>query len=192
MKTAAPWTLSDSLSGTRTRGWMALGSLLFAVLTAAAAAVSFPLPFSPVPVTLQTFAVLLAGSMLGPVWGPVSQLLYLAAGVAGMPVFANGGAGLGSIAGPTGGYLVGFVPAAWLMGLLARPGASWGRIALGLAVANLALFACGVGHLMLFVGRSATLAVELGFFPFIPGMIAKGAATGALIRSRRVSGWFLS
>lgn len=186
---AQSWLVSRPLARTRPAGVMALGSLLFAVLTAVGAAAGFPLPFSPVPVTFQTLAVVLAGAVLGPVWGPVSQLLYIGAGVAGMPVFANGAAGAGVLMGPTGGYLVGFVIGAWVAGLLTRPGGPWLRLALGLLVAHLAVFACGLSQLMLFTGHSARAAVELGFLPFLPGLAAKLIAGTGLLRSRRLTGW---
>ncbi len=98
--TANTWLLDRTLARTRSTGVMALGALLFAVLTAVGAAVSFPLPFSPVPVTLQTLAVVLAGAMLGPIWGVISQIAYVGAGISGLPVFANGTAGIGD-EGPT-------------------------------------------------------------------------------------------
>lgn len=184
------WLLDKTLARTRPGWTLALGSLLFAVLTALGAAASFPLPFSPVPVTLQTLAVVLAGAMLGPVWGPISQVLYIGAGVSGIPVFAGGLSGPGVLAGPTGGYLVGFVAAAWLAGLMIRPGVSWPRLLLGLGASHLAVFACGVSHLMLFTGQSLRLAVELGVIPFLPGLLVKILAAAGLLRSRRLTGFF--
>jgi len=187
---AQSWTVARPLARTRPAGAMALATLLFAALTAVGAALSFPLPFSPVPVTLQTLAAVLAGAVLGPVWGPVSQILYVGAGIAGMPVFAGGAAGPGVLAGPTGGYLAGFVIGAWVAGLLTRSGASWIRLALGLLAAHLAIFACGLSQLMIFTGHSARVAVELGFLPFVPGLAVKILAGTGLLRSRRVTGWF--
>jgi biotin transport system substrate-specific component len=189
---AAAWTQDRSLAGTRPGLVMALGSVLFAVLTAAGAAVAFPLPFSPVPVTLQTLFVVLSGAMLGPVWGPLSQVMYVGAGASGLPVFAGGTAGAWVLAGPTGGYLVGFVIASWVAGLLTRPGASWARLLVGLLAAHATIFLCGVSHLMLFAGRSATLAVQLGFFPYLPGLAIKTLAAAGALRTRRVAGWFRS
>ena len=189
---AATWTQDRSFARTRPGLVMALGSVLFAVLTAVGAVVAVPLPFSPVPVTLQTLFVVLSGAMLGPVWGPLSQILYVGAGVSGMPVFAGGTAGAWVLAGPTGGYLVGFVIASWLSGLMTRPGASWTRLLIGLLAAHAAIFLCGVSHLMLFAGRSAMLAVQLGFLPFVPGLALKTLAAAGALRSRRMSGWFRS
>ena len=179
-----------SLAPARPFWAMALGSLLFLVVTAVGAAASFPLPFSPVPVSLQTLAVVLAGAMLGPVWGPVSQLLYVGAGTAGMPVFAGGAAGPAVLAGPTGGYLVGFVVGAWIAGLLVRPGSSWLRLALGMLAAHAGIFLCGLSQLMLFTGPSVPATLELGLLPFLPGLAVKLGAAMGVLRSRTLTGWF--
>jgi biotin transport system substrate-specific component len=92
----------------------------FAALTAVGARLQFHLPFTPVPVTGQVFCVLLAGAVLGARLGFVSQVEYLAAGAAGLPVFAHGG-GMAALLGPTGGYLIGFPIAAAVVGALAHP-----------------------------------------------------------------------
>lgn len=107
-------------SATDVRRRVAIGlaaATAFAALTALGARVQFPLPFTPVPVTGQVFCVLLAGCVLGPRLGFLSQVEYLAAGAAGLPVFAFGG-GPGALLGPTGGYLVGFPIAALAVGAL--------------------------------------------------------------------------
>lgn len=169
---------------------IALGVLLFAVLTGLGAAISFPLPFTPVPVSLQTLTVLLAGAVLGPLWGPVSQLLYLAAGAAGLPVFAGGAAGPGVFLGPTGGYLAGFVAAAWITGLLVRPGASWLRSVPGLLAGHAVVFLFGVSHLMLFLGSDPGNALRLGLVPFLPGMVLKTLLAAGLLRPARLGGRF--
>lgn len=187
---AGAWVLDRPLTVTRPAGAMALGSLFFAVLTAVGAAVSVPLPFSPVPITMQTFFVVLAGAVLGPVWGPVSQMTYVMAGLAGLPVFAGGTAGPGILAGATGGYLIGFVPAAWLAGLLVRPGSSWIRLIAGLTAAHAVVFVCGLSQLSLFTGRSLAAAVQLGLLPFVSGTVLKVTAAAALLRSRKATGWF--
>lgn len=188
--TANTWLLDRPLAQTRSTGVMALGALLFAVLTAVGATVSFPLPFSPVPVTLQTLAVVLAGAMLGPLWGAVSQIAYVGAGISGLPVFANGTAGVGILLGPTGGYLVGFILAAWVAGLFTRPGATWPRLFSGLVLAHVVVFICGLSHLMLFTDNSLATAVSLGLVPFLPGLSVKVLASIGILRSKRISGWF--
>jgi biotin transport system substrate-specific component len=93
-----------------------------AALTAALAQVSIPVPGLPAPVSFQPFGVYAAGLLLGARWGGFSMVLYLLTGIAGVPVFANGGAGLGYLLGPTGGYLVGYLVAAVLIGLIAHGG----------------------------------------------------------------------
>ena len=135
------------------------------------------IPFYPVPMTLQTLAVMLIGALLGWRLGTATVLLYLAEGAAGLPVFAGTperGLGLAYMAGPTGGYLLGFVLAAMLVGWLAERGwtRSIGRCILTMCAANLALFVPGVLWLGVLFGWSPQL-LDLGVTPFIPGAILK-------------------
>ena len=158
-------------------GVVLLGSLFIAL----SAQVALPLPFSPVPVTGQTFAVLAVGAALGRARGTASVLAYLGEGAAGLPVFAGGAAGIAPLLGPTGGYLLGFLPGAWLCGALAERG--WDRRVGGTIAAmllgNAAIFAVGLPWLSGFVGASNALA--LGFWPFLPGDVVKiGLAAAAL------------
>jgi len=153
------------------------GSLLVALC----AQVSVPLPFSPVPVTGQTFAVLLLGATLGARRGAAALLLYLAEGAAGLPVFAPGGLpGVARLAGPTGGSLLAFPAAAFLVGLLVeRPEASgprrwWTWLAAALAAEALIL-AAGTAWLALLTQASWMEAARLGAWPFLPGSVAKAA-----------------
>ncbi|MCX2728035.1 biotin transporter BioY [Thermomicrobium sp. 4228-Ro] len=143
------------------------------VLTALAAHVSIPLPFTPVPITGQTFAVLLVGAALGSRRGAASMALYLAEGLAGLPVFAGGKAGLAVLLGPTGGYLIGFIAAAFVTGWLAERG--WDRrpltTALAMVLGNLVIYLFGVSWLAVFVGISK--APLLGMIPFLPGDLLK-------------------
>ncbi|QIA26540.1 biotin transporter BioY [Thermaerobacter sp. PB12/4term] len=97
---------------------------LMAGLTAVLSYLRIPLPFTPVPITGQTLGVMLSGLLLGPRWGFAAQLAYLLLGVAGVPVFAGGAAGLAVVLGPTGGFLMSYPLAAGLTGLLSRPGAA--------------------------------------------------------------------
>ncbi len=89
---------------------------LFAALTGAVAWFKIPLPFTPVPITLQTLAVLLSGAMLGPYYGALSMIIYLVVGAIGLPVFAGGSSGVGALLGPTGGYLFSYPLAAFVIG----------------------------------------------------------------------------
>ena len=145
------------------------GSLFVAL----AAQIAIPLPFSPVPITGQTLAVLLIGALLGSRRGAYSLLLYLAEGALGLPVFAGGRCGLAYMLGPTGGYLMGFVAAAFVTGLLAEQ--RWDRRArsnaLAMLLGNVIIYACGLTWLAHFVGADKALA--MGFYPFVAGDLVK-------------------
>jgi biotin transport system substrate-specific component len=142
------------------------------LLTALAAQVSIPLPFTPVPITGQTFAVLLVGAALGS-RRAAGMALYVAQGLAGLPVFAGGKAGLAVLLGPTGGYLNGFIAAAFVTGWLAERG--WDRrpltTALAMVLGNLVIYLLSVSWLAVFVGISK--APLLGMVPFLPGDLLK-------------------
>lgn len=164
---------------------------LFAAAIAVSSWVSVPLPFSPVPLTLQTLAVLVAGGLLGRAWGPVSVLVYLLVGLVGVPVFSGFGAGPGVLFGPTGGYLVGFVAAAFAMGVAgdrvrAPGGGEAGRFAVlvvGAVVASAAVYAVGVPWLASVTGMGATAALAAGMAPYLIGDVVKAVAAVALVRS---------
>ncbi len=151
------------------------GSALVALL----AQVSIRLPFTPVPVTGQTLAVLLVGGALGGWLGGLSMLLYLLEGAVGLPVFASHASGLASF-GATGGYLVGFVVMAFVVGRLAERG--WDRTLLksiaAMVLAEAVLYAIAVPWLGLYVGMSH--AIPLGFLPFIAGDGLKLLIAGGL------------
>ncbi|OFW65121.1 MAG: hypothetical protein A2Y74_08000 [Actinobacteria bacterium RBG_13_63_9] len=151
-------------------------------------------PFYPVPMTMQTLAVLLVGGLMGPKLGAASVAGYLALGLTGAPVFHNGLGGPAVVAGPTGGYLVGFLPAVVLMGLFARRVRvrASGRngllrglapLAFGAVLAEVAIYALGVPWLALFVELDLGQAIAAGVVPFILGdllkmLVAIGAVRG--------------
>ena len=153
----------------------------FSVLVALSAQVAIPLPFTPVPLTLQTMVVLATGALLGSKRATASILLYLAEGAAGLPVFSLGRGGIAHIAGPTGGYLVGFVVAAFLVGFLCERGwdRKWLSAVAALFVGDVALFACGVLWLGVLTGFSQALV--LGVLPFAAGDVAKIVACSGLL-----------
>ncbi|HEV8392837.1 MAG TPA: biotin transporter BioY [Vicinamibacterales bacterium] len=180
-------TRSDTGTSLATR---AVAVLFFAALTAAAAQVSVPLPFTQVPFTFQPTIVLLSGLVLGPRLGAASQLLYLAAGIAGLPVFAASPAlppGVWRLLGPTGGYLLSYPLAAFIAGALARRGfdrrylSSIAAMALGLVV----IYACGTLWLAYAsVGRTAiglASAFATGVVPFVIADIVKLAAAAGIV-----------
>jgi biotin transport system substrate-specific component len=149
----------------------------FAVATALAGQVFVPLPGTPVPMTLQTLFVILAGAMLGPGLGAASQVAYLGMGIAGLPVFYGGAFGFWHLLGPTGGYLLAFPVAAYLAGLLARPSGrktvvDLARVFVGLLVASLSILAIGTAWLAGMTGDLAG-ALALGVVPFIVGDVVK-------------------
>jgi biotin transport system substrate-specific component len=142
-------------------------------------------PMIPVPMTMQTFAVLLVAAVLGPRLGTASVLLYLAEGAAGLPVFAGGTAGYGRLLGPTGGFLLAFPIAAYATGWLMQraPGRSLlGALAVML-IGHALIFAGGVPWLALTIGIER--ALTLGFMPFIPGTLVKSALIVASLAALR-------
>ena len=159
--------------------WIGAGA--FMALTVAGAKISVPLPWTPVPGTLQPLAVLLAGLFLGPRGGAASQILYLSAGLAGLPVFALPGAGPAYFAGPTAGYLLGFVPAAWMAGWLVQGTGSPGFLrCLAAAVAGASiLHLAGATWLSVLSGDPhAVLLTSL--LPFVLFDLSKAALAAAL------------
>ena len=168
----------------------ALMVLAGAGILALAGQLKFLLPFTPVPVTAQTLAVVLVAGVLGSMRGTLSVLGFLAAGLAGAPVFAAGG-GPAYLFGPTGGYLLGFMPAAWLTGALAsnfRASAGLTR-ALGMlaavALGDAVIFAAGLAWLGVYKPLAGSI-LAAGLLPFLPGEAVKLAfATLALTRLRR-------
>ncbi|HEY7058494.1 MAG TPA: biotin transporter BioY [Vicinamibacterales bacterium] len=151
-----------------------VGAVLFVtVLTAMAAQVSVPLPFTPVPFTLQPMVVLLGGAALGARLGMSSQLLYLAAGIAGLPVFAASPVlpqGIGRLLGPTGGYLMSYPLAALVAGALAERGFDrrFGKSIVAMAAGLAIIFTCGVAWMAWGatpIGLDRALAA--GLYPFV-------------------------
>jgi len=152
------------------------------LLLALSAQVAFPLPFSPVPVTFQTFVVLAAGAVLGSRLGALSVLVYLTEGMIGLPFFAKGAAGIAYLRGVTGGYLLGFVAAAFVVGLLVERG--WGRkvstAMMAMGIGNVVLYVFGIAWLQTILNISTAKALFLGLYPFIAGDLYK-IGIGALL-----------
>ncbi|MBI5596188.1 MAG: biotin transporter BioY [Elusimicrobia bacterium] len=174
-------TLSDAVFPEAGRLVRASEVAAMSLVIALGAQLQVPLPFSPVPMTGQTFGVLMAGMLLGARGGALAVAAYLTEGLLGLPFFAGGAAGPLVFAGPSGGYLIGFLPAAWFAGLLAEQG--WDRTPVRAAAAMLAgsaaIFACGVLGLARFLPASELL--RAGVLPFLPGDVVKaGLAAAAL------------
>jgi biotin transport system substrate-specific component len=160
----------------------------FSLLTALAAQVVVPLPFTPVPLTGQTFAVLLTGALLGRRLGALAMLAYLLEGAAGLPFFRGGAGGVAHFSGATAGYLLAFPAAAYVTGHLAERG--WDRrfatAAAAMALGSLVILACGWAWLALMFKGGAE-AFWLGVAPFLPGDVLKIALAAAVLPS----GWAL-
>lgn len=153
-----------------------------ALFVALAAQIAVPLPGNPVPITFQVLAVLLVGGLMGPALGAASLTVYLLLGIAGLPVFAPPGApGLARLIGPTGGYLLAYPFAAALAGRLVADGRDWGRLAIGLVAATVAIHLGGIAQLTLLTGDLGA-AVTLGSVPFLLGDLLKIVIAGLLIR----------
>ena len=154
-----------------------------ALLVAAAAQVEIPLGFTPVPISGQTFGVVLVGASLGARRGALALALYLALGMIGLPFYAGGGGGVEHAFGATGGYLVGFVVAAALIGWLAerRADRSPWKAFLAFQAGSLVIFALGLTGLVIALDVSWAEAARLGWFPFIPGDLIKTALAAGLL-----------
>ena len=165
--------------------------LMVTALTAAAAQVSIPVPFTPVPFTLQPMVVLLGGAALGPRLGMASQVLYLALGIAGFPVFAASAVlpqGVFRLLGPTGGYLMSYPFAAFVTGTLAQRGfdRSYLTSVLAMGAGLLMIFAGGVAWLAWFARPAAAgldIALRTGLYPFVPADIVKILMASAIMPS---------
>lgn len=163
-----------------------LAVIFFALLTALTARITIPLPFTIVPITLQTLAVLLSGLVLGSRAGASSQMLYLAAIAAGLPISASGLGGPAAFVTPTAGYLIAFVPAAFVAGYLLERGQGQNRQTLLLHImagvcGMLVIYAGGVAWLTVVLGNLQS-ALQQGLLPFIAIDLGK-ALVAALVAS---------
>jgi biotin transport system substrate-specific component len=145
------------------------GSIFLALL----ARLSIPVPFSPVPITGQTFGILFLGTVLGSRLGVLSVIAYISEGLVGLPIFAGGAAGFLYLLGPTGGYLIGFIPAVYLVGYLAEKG--WTNkftttfITMIIGTVNIFVF----GIIWLAVTAGFETALKIGLYPYISGAAVK-------------------
>lgn len=172
--------IARDATGTWSTALLALGGSL-----AIAASAQIQVPMQPVPMTMQSLVVLLVGIAYGWRLGAATVMLYLAEGMIGLPVFAGFRAGPAVLAGPTGGFLIGFVPAAALAGWLAAQGRTRGvfRATATLLAGHAVLFALGVAWLAVLIGFDR--AVVVGLLPFLPGTAVKAALGAALLAALR-------
>jgi biotin transport system substrate-specific component len=158
-----------------------IGAATFVILMSLGAFVRIPLPFTPIPLTLQTFFVLLSGAFLGSRLGAMTQLSYILLGVFGVPVFSGAGSGLFYLLGPTGGYLMGFILSALFLGRFigrrqTKLFSVFGLFCLG----DLIILVCGTVWLKLLLGYSFIKLLSVGLIPFAPGDLLK-AGVASLI-----------
>jgi biotin transport system substrate-specific component len=152
------------------------------IFIAVSAQIAFNVPFSPVPVTGQTFAVILTGALLGSRRGSLAVITYLFEGISGLPVFAHAQFGLIHLFGPTGGYLIGFIPAAFICGFLVENG--WGKTFLSstgiMFVGTIVIFISGLTWLKIFVGNENIWV--MGFYPYLTGAVIKIVLAASIYR----------
>ena len=176
-----PLVLADLVPAVRARNvvLVTLGVLLTALL----AQVSVPVPGSPVPITGQTLAVVLTAAALGPMRGVAVQVFYILAALVGLPFYSEASGGFEVVFGATGGYVIGFIPAAYLIGLAAKHGADRNPLkSIPLFIAGQAvIFAVGVPWLAVSTGMTASQALEAGFYPFILGGLVKAAVAAVVL-----------
>jgi biotin transport system substrate-specific component len=181
-----PIQLGERVSARARNVALVIVGALFIYLTSR---IAFPVPGSPVPVTGQTFGVLLVGGALGFRRGLAAVALYVAIGLIGLPFFAEGKGGVSVILGATGGYLVGFIVAGALVGRLAELG--WDRHFAGavaaMAIGNVVIYLIGVPWLMAVTGASLPTAIAQGVTPFIVGDLVKLVLAAGTFRV----GWWL-
>ena len=153
---------------------------MFGAATAAGAYIMIPLPL--VPITLQTLFLNLAAALLGGGLGALSQVVYVLIGIIGLPVFAGGKAGFGVLLGPTGGYLIGFIISAYVVGKLieirGRPGFVW--TACAMVIGMIVIYACGVTQLSIIAKISINKSISVGVLPFLIGDALKIVAAALL------------
>jgi biotin transport system substrate-specific component len=151
------------------RARLGLGVVAFVLLAAVSAQVAIRLPWTPVPVTLQPLIVVLAGVLLGARAGSVAMVAYVTVGALGAPVFANGGAGLPWLFGPTGGYLLAAPAAAFVAGAVSGRAGAPMRLFAGLALGVVTMYVGGISQLMAITGLGVREATVLGAVPFLVG-----------------------
>jgi biotin transport system substrate-specific component len=155
---------------------------LFAALTAISGYINIPLPFSPVPITAQTLAVMLAGSVLKPKSACLSMITFLILGIIGLPIFSGGSCGISAIIGPTGGYLISWPIAALITALIIR---RFKPNFLNIFITNifsgiLIVYIIGTVHLSVVANLDLKTALFVGALPFIPGDILKAALSSTI------------
>ena len=172
------------MEGPSTSLRMTVYASLLAALIAAGAYLA--LPIGPVPIVLQNFFIFLSGLLLGPRWGAASVGVYLMAGALGLPVFAGGIGGIGRFAGPTGGYLLGYLPAVYVIGWISKKSKGRGALdVLAMVCGSIVIYGCGVSWLKILSGMTLAKTLAVGMYPFILGDGLKIAAAVPIVKALR-------
>jgi len=179
------WAVQDVVTDRRAR--LAVGVVAFALAAVFGAQIAVPVPLTPVPITLQTLFVILAGAVLGPRAGAASMALYVGVGALGAPVFSNGGAGLPWLLGPTGGYLLMYPASAFLVGAVAGRRGSMLRLLTALTLGVLAQYAGGLAQLAAITGQPFMQVAAMGALPFLFGDAVKIVTAAWLARRLRAT-----
>lgn len=185
--------MNDARTTTRTNVYAYMLCALFAALTAVCTFINIPLPFTPIPINLATLSVFLAGGLLGAKYGAMSQVVYILIGCIGLPVFSNYQGGLGVLAGPTGGYLVGYVTATIVIGIILkgilRSQESTKMEVIKIATAciggMITYFTLGTIWFMVLTRTGPIAALASCVIPFLPGDALKITAATLLITKLR-------
>jgi len=163
---------------------MTVYSSLFVAFIAIGAFIAIPI--GPVPIVLQNMFVLLAGLILGPVWGLACVAVYLLIGLAGMPVFSGGTSGIGRLFGPTGGYLLGYLPCVFVTAALSKGlGKKLVSDIFAMVIGSLIVYAAGVPWLKLVTSMTLEKALVVGMYPFLIGDMIKIIAAAFIARALR-------
>lgn len=144
------------------------------------------IPIGPVPIVLQNMFVLLAGILLGPVWGLTCVAIYLLTGFAGLPVFAGGTSGIGKLFGPTGGYLLGYLPAVFVTASISKGlGKKMSSDIIAMVIGSLIVYAIGVPWLKIVTSMTYEKAFVVGMYPFLIGDALKIIAAAFIAKTLR-------
>ncbi len=167
----------DNVLSTSIKLRMTAYSALFTALIIIGGYISIPIPISPIPIVLADFFVMMAGLFMGYKWGAGSVMLYVFLGFVGLPIFAGGKAGLSVIVGPTGGFVLGYLLMAFIIGFISTRGkASFVKNLAALIIGNISLYTVGILGLKISMDLSIGKAIAVGLFPFIIGIVIKVSA----------------
>ena len=171
------------------RTFMMVLTAMFAAIIAVASWIAVPLPFTPIPINLGTLAVTLAGAFLGYKYGSFSVLIYILLGAVGVPVFAGFTGGIGHIAGPTGGYIVGYITSAFLCGLIidtiGRNDPEWWVTAAAALTGTASCYVLGTIWFMILTNTGLAASLSMCVIPFLPGDAFKITAAVLIIKATR-------